>query len=124
MVRAKGVGCSAERAARGMPRDLRFLVVALYRSPAMSAVLADSVSNPYATPRIEAAPAPVAAPAKKPGSLGMIFGGFVLLLLGYFTSNLLLISDLYKIGIGPNGQPVPSPFAMATTTPAVQWLLY
>src|SRR5439155_7189687 len=103
--------------------NLRFLVVVLYRSLAMSAVLADSVPNPYATPRVQTVPAPAPVAANKPGSLPIILGGFVLLLLGYFSSNLLVIGDLYKISMGPNVH-APSPLAVAEMTPAQEWMLY
>ena len=54
----------------------------------------------------------------------MILGGFVLLLGGYFTSNLFLISDLYHVGMGPGGRAIPSPLAAAFTTAPQQWGLY
>jgi hypothetical protein len=89
----------------------------------MSAVLADSVPNPYAMPRVATIPASAPVQASKPGSLGIIFSGFVLLLLGYFTSNLLVISELYKIGMGPDGSS-PPPLAALELTPAQGWMFY
>jgi hypothetical protein len=91
----------------------------------MSTLLADSASNPYASP------APVVT-AEKPkeelkvnmGSVGIILGGLVLMLVGYLTSNLFLMSDLYHIGMGPDGKEMPSPFAAALTSPAQLWLVY
>jgi len=89
----------------------------------MSAVIADSVSNPYATPRVATVPAPAPVASNKPGSFPIIFGGFVLLLLGYFTSNLLVIAELYKIGMGPDGT-APPPLAALQLTPAQGWMFY
>ena len=43
---------------------------------------------------------------------------------GYFVSNIFLISDLYKVGFGPNGEVIPSPFAQNLQTPFQQWTLY
>ena len=90
----------------------------------MSTVVADSFQNPYASPVPETRPAPATVPAEKPGSLGLIFGGFVLLLAGYFTSNLFLIFDLYHVPFGSDGQVIPSPLAAAASTAAQRWLLY
>ena len=91
----------------------------------MSSLLADSFSNPYASPPPVAQPTPIVSQsAAKPGSLGIILPGFVLLLVGYLTSNLFLISDLYKLGLGPNANATPSPFAMLVRTAPEQWLLY
>jgi hypothetical protein len=91
----------------------------------MSVVLADNISNPYTSPRASGAPLPApAAPVTKPGSIGIVLGGFVLLLLGYFTSNLFLISDLYHIGMGPDGKAIPSPLAAVFTTAPQQWGMY
>jgi hypothetical protein len=91
----------------------------------MSTMLADRVPNPYASPGLERTPAPAPTkPTTAVGSLAMVFGGFILVLAGYFTSNLFLIGDLYKIGMGPEGKPIASPFALLGTTPVEQWLLY
>src|SRR5687768_3114420 len=90
----------------------------------MSTAFADSLQNPYASPAQEIRPAAVAAAAEKPGSLALFFLGFILLLGGYFTSNIFLISDLYNVPFGPNGKAIPSPFASAAGTAPQQWLLY
>jgi hypothetical protein len=91
----------------------------------MSISFADAAQNPYASPSLEASSAPVeTAPSPTPGSLAIIFPGFVLLLVGYFMSNLLLIGDLYHIGMGPQGQVVASPLAAICRTAPEQWLLY
>jgi hypothetical protein len=91
----------------------------------MSNVFADVIPNPYVSPRLETAPAsaPVAAVAK-PGSIGMILGGFVLVLVGYLMSNIFVISDLYHVGFGPDGKVIPSPFASVFSTAPQQWTLY
>jgi hypothetical protein len=85
----------------------------------------DQLNNPYASPRLEsstaAQPQTVAA---KPGSVVIILLGLVLVLVGYLASNLFMISNLYQVGFGPDGQVVPSPFVAAGTTPLVQWLIY
>jgi hypothetical protein len=90
----------------------------------MSTPAADFFANPYASPQ-DAPPivAEVASPPEKPGSLGIILGGFVLLLVGYITS-VLAIADLYGLGMGPDGQPTPSPLAEVFTSPIQQWLFY
>jgi hypothetical protein len=90
----------------------------------MSTLLADQVQNPYASPGLEGGRPPAAVKPTVVGSLAMVFGGFFLVLLGYFTSNLFLIGDLYKVGMGPDGQSISSPFALFATTPVEQWLLY
>lgn len=91
----------------------------------MSVVIAEIVENPYASPSVESRSTPITAtPVTKPGSLAIILAGFVLLLAGYFTSNLFLIADLYHIGFGPNGKVIASPLAAAFNTPAQQWMLY
>src|SRR5207249_1027047 len=41
-----------------------------------------------------------------------------------FTSNLFLVSDLYHVGFGPNGEVIPSPLALAFHTPAQLWMVY
>jgi hypothetical protein len=91
----------------------------------MSVALADLADNPYASPSAVAAPAPAAPAADaRPGSLVLIVVGFVLVLVGYITSNFFLISDLYHVGFGPGGKEIPSPFAPVFSTPALQWMLY
>ena len=90
----------------------------------MSSIFADNFPNPYSSPRAAALRASSACPRKRAGSVGIIFGGFVLLLGGYFTSNLFLISDLYHVGMGPGGEAIPSPLAAAFTTAPQQWGLY
>src|SRR5262245_375347 len=92
----------------------------------MSTTFADAFENPYASPSStpKAPPAPAPAAKAKPGSLAIIFPGFILLLVGYLCSNLFLISDLYQVGFGPGGKVIPSPFAMAFQTPAQQWMVY
>lgn len=59
----------------------------------------------------------------KPGSFLIVSLGFVLLLGGYFVS-IFIISDLYQVGFGPNGEAIPSPFAASLETPIQQWMLY
>jgi hypothetical protein len=91
----------------------------------MSMPLLENFPNPYVSPR--SAVTPVAAPAVqpiRPGSIGITVGGFVLLLLGYFASNLFVISDLYHIGFGPDGKVIPSPLASIASTAPQQWMLY
>jgi len=91
----------------------------------MSVALADLAQNPYASPNTVAVPAPAAPAADaSPGSLVLIILGFVLVLVGYITSNFFLISDLYHVGFGPGGKDIPSPFASVFSTPALQWMLY
>jgi hypothetical protein len=91
----------------------------------MSTLLADKDQNPYASPRLESGPAPSPpTPVAKPGSLVIILVGFMLVLGGYLTSNLFLISDLYQVGFGPDGKVLSSPFAAAFSTPGQQWMLY
>ena len=87
---------------------------------------ADSLFNPYASPAPVEAPiqAELVEPKPKFGSLAIIFLGFILLLVGYLTSNILAISDLYQIGMGPDGEATASPFAVFGTSPAAQWLFY
>ena len=90
----------------------------------MSSPLADLFVNPYSSPQPEPVAAEVVSAPDKPGSLGLIMGGFVLLLLGYLASNLLAIADLYGLGMGPHGQQTPSPLAGVFTTPLQQWAFY
>src|SRR4051794_8831488 len=90
----------------------------------MSTVLGPGISNPYASPLAAPSPAAIAvAPLAKTGSLGLVFGGFILLLLGYFAS-ILLISDLYHVGFGSDGKAIPSPLAAIFTTVPLLWLAY
>jgi hypothetical protein len=90
-----------------------------------SSSLDSSLHNPYASPQpcADSRPAPAEAAKPAPGSLFAILGGFALLLVGYFTSNLLVISDLYHIGFGPDGD-IPSPLAAFFKTPGQQWAMY
>jgi hypothetical protein len=90
----------------------------------MSTAFAESFQNPYASPAPESRPAPAAIPAEKPGSIAIFFAGFILLLGGYFTSNIFLIADLYHVPFGPNGKAIPSPFAASFSTAPQQWMLY
>src|SRR5688572_6612578 len=90
----------------------------------MSTAFGNSFENPYASPVPENRPAAAAAPAEKPGSLGVFFAGFILLLGGYFTSNIFLIADLYHVPFGPNGKVIASPFAETFSTAPQQWMLY
>jgi hypothetical protein len=89
----------------------------------MSTHVAD-FENPYASPQSNPIAAELAAPAERPGSLLLIIGGFVLLLVGYLASNLFAIADLYGLGMGPNDEQIPSPLASVLTTPAQQWIFY
>ena len=89
----------------------------------MSASPADLVANPYASPEF----APAEAPAKETpqhGSVALIMTGFVLLLVGYLTSNLFAIADLYGLGMGPEGEVIPSPLSLVFTTPFQRWMFY
>jgi hypothetical protein len=92
----------------------------------MSSGFATAATNPYATPQClsEAADASPAAAKTKHGSLAIVFAGFLLVLGGYFTSNIFLIADLYHVPFGPNGKVLSSPFAATFSTPAQQWMLY
>jgi hypothetical protein len=90
----------------------------------MSTYVADSASNPYASPSPVESLAPAEAATPAPGSLAIIFPGFLLLFVGYITSNLFLIGDLYHLSIGPNDQAVASPFSLIAHSPLEQWLLY
>lgn len=90
----------------------------------MSSPTADYFANPYAAPQDAPIVAEVVETPARPGSLGLILGGFVLLLVGYLTSNLFAIADLYGLGMGPGGQQIPSPLAGVFTTPLEQWLFY
>ena len=94
----------------------------------MQTEFSSSSDNPYASPvgipqTTENAAGPTQE-ANRTGSLALIFLGFVLLLGGYLTSNIFAISDLYQLGFGPEGEVIPSPFALLFTTPAQQWLFY
>jgi hypothetical protein len=91
--------------------------------------IAKIIGNPYASPAPPPPPPPEEvpqwpAPKPKPGSLFVIFPGFILLLVGYLASNVFAIADLYHVGFGPNGQFIPSPLAGVCTTPLLQWLFY
>jgi hypothetical protein len=89
----------------------------------MSSSFTGYAENPYASPQ-GLSEVDVKPETAKPGSLAIVFGGFVLLLVGYLTSNLFLISDLYNVPFGPDDKPVPSPFAIAFTSPAALWGAY
>ena len=91
----------------------------------MLSSLDPSLHNPYASPQscVDCQPMPADSAKPAPGSLFAILGGFALLLVGYLTSNLLVISDLYHIGFGPDGD-VPSPLALVFKTPGQQWAMY
>ena len=89
----------------------------------MSAPSADLLANPYASP--ELAPIEASAkPAPEHGSVILIMAGFFLLLVGYLTSNLFAIADLYGLGMGPEGETVPSPLSLVFTTPFQRWMFY
>src|SRR5438105_881158 len=91
----------------------------------MSGFAAAEQLNPYASPTIDAAREPAAArPAAKPGSVAIVLSGLVLLLVGYFTSNLLVMAELYDIDWGPGASNAPSPFASVLPTAMHQWLAY
>ncbi len=91
----------------------------------MSSALPNFAENPYASPQTNCPPPPnIPAAAAKPGSVGMVLGGLVLMLVGYLASNLFLISDLYHLGFGPNGEAIPSPLGMAVQSPAQLWMIY
>jgi hypothetical protein len=93
----------------------------------MHAPAAESVFNPYASPPAEEPiiRAELAKLEPQPGSLVIIFPGFILLLVGYLASNIFAIADLYQVGFGPGGEVIPSPFAGALGEgPAGAWLLY
>lgn len=83
--------------------------------------IARITGNPYASPAALPEPPPVEQAPAREGTIGLIIAGVALLLMGYFTSNLFAIDDLYGIGLGPRGQ---SPLAGVFTTPAQQWLFY
>jgi hypothetical protein len=89
----------------------------------MSTFLANQFPNPYASPQPQFAPASKpASPANKPGNVGLVLGGIALLFAGF--SNILVISDLYHMPMGPDQEFIPSPFAPLFTTPAQQWTFY
>ncbi|MCI0358120.1 MAG: hypothetical protein L0211_06540 [Planctomycetaceae bacterium] len=90
----------------------------------MDSDIARIIGNPYASPAPTPEPAPAEQPKPQPGSLAIIFPGFILLLVGYLTSNVFAVADLYHVGFGPQGEFIPSPFASAFTTPLAQWLFY
>jgi hypothetical protein len=46
------------------------------------------------------------------------------LLVGYLAGNIFAVFDIYQIGMGPDGEPVPSPLSELCPTPALQWLFY
>ena len=54
----------------------------------------------------------------------MILPGFFLLLVGYLTSNLFVIGDLYQLGFGPDDKPIESPFKQLFSSPSQEWGLY
>jgi hypothetical protein len=96
-----------------------------YWSLPMSTFLANQFPNPYASPQAATAPAAKpATPANKPGNIGIVLGGFVLLFAGYIISNIFVISDLYHMPMGPDKEFIPSPFSPLFTTPAQQWTFY
>jgi hypothetical protein len=90
----------------------------------MSTPFADLFVNPYAAPQDAPIVAEVVQEPPKPGSISLILGGFVLLVVGYLTSNLFAIADLYGLGMGPGGQQIPSPLGGVLTTPLQKWLFY
>jgi hypothetical protein len=87
---------------------------------------ANSYVNPYTSPPADVPiiQAELAEDRPRHGSLAIIFLGFGLLLIGYLTSNVFAIFGLYEIGVGPQGDAVPSPLAGLCTTPAAQWMFY
>src|SRR5262245_29188069 len=92
----------------------------------MPADLDAPLQNPYASPQPCEVPQPARPQPEKsqPGSLALILGGFFLLLVGYLTSNLLVIGDLYHLGFGPDNEPIASPLAALFSSPAQEWGLY
>ena len=82
--------------------------------------------NPFVAPQTEPDYVSSSRDIKsvKSGSFAIVSLGFVLLLGGYFVSNFFMISDLYQVGFGPNGEVIPSPFAANFHTPFQQWMLY
>ncbi|HEX5103903.1 MAG TPA: hypothetical protein VFV87_08845 [Pirellulaceae bacterium] len=92
----------------------------------MQANVAELPLNPYASPPLDEPiiRAELADEKPKPGSLPLIFLGFILLLVGYLASNIFAIADLYQIGFGPGGEVIPSPLADVFSTPGWQWLFY
>ena len=87
---------------------------------------ANSLLNPYdSPPAVEPIiQAELVESRPQHGSLAIIFAGFGLLLVGYLASNIFAIFDLYHIGIGPDGEPIPSPLAELCPTPEFLWLFY
>jgi hypothetical protein len=90
----------------------------------MSAPSPDLLANPYSSPQFAAPEAPPAVEPAPHGSVGLILTGFFLLLVGYLTSNLFAIADLYGLGMGPAGEQVPSPLSAVFTTPFQRWMFY
>lgn len=95
--------------------------------PDIARILAASspAPNPYASPSAAPQAQQTAEPvAPRQGSLAIIIPGFLLLLVGYLTSNLFAVGDLYGLGYGPGGEPIPSPLAEVFKTPMQQGLFY
>lgn len=92
----------------------------------MDPEIAKILANPYASPAEVAEPAPQPAAPVVPqfGSLAIVFPGVLLLLVGYLASNLFALGDIFGLGFGPEGKPIPSPLAGVLTTPGQQWLFY
>jgi len=92
----------------------------------MPADLDAPLQNPYASPQVCETPhrAQLQQEKPQPGSLALILGGFFMLLIGYLTSNLFVIGDLYHLAFGPDNQHIASPFAALFSSPAQEWGLY
>jgi hypothetical protein len=92
----------------------------------MQTTTAGSLLNPYASPAgdIPVIQAEIVEDKPKHGSLALILLGFVLLLVGYMAGNVFAIFDLYQIGMGPDGEAMPSPISELCPTPASLWLFY
>jgi hypothetical protein len=93
----------------------------------IQATFADSPPNPYVSPLpdVPIVQAELVDDKPKLGSLSIIAVGFGLLLIGYLSSNVFAIADLYQVGFGPDGEVIPSPFAaFFGDKPAAQWLFY
>lgn len=90
----------------------------------MSVPSADLLPNPYASPEFAAAEEATTPQPARHGSIPLILTGFFLLLLGYLTSNLFAIADLYGLGMSPDGEAIPSPLSMVFTTAFQRWMFY